>query len=130
MSSFRLTGRDPFDLEERFDAFQMNEHLPLVVGRSASVQSVVANRGFERRRCPELERLHRLHVVMTVDEYRGLARSAEPLTIDDRMPGGGKQLDILQSDRAHVVSNPLRASLHVLCVLGIGADAGNRKELF
>jgi len=127
---FDIDRKRSFDLEKRFDAFEMNVDLALIVGRSTRVEPVITNRCFKRRRSPEFERLHRLHVVVSIDEYRWLAGRAKPLSINDGMSRSGKQLDILQTDRAHVVGNPLSASMHVLHVLTVGADAGDRKELF
>jgi len=98
----QIYRQGPFDLEECFDAFKMNVHLSLIIGGTPGIQSVIAHRGFERRGSPEFERLDRLHIVMSIDQHRRLSRGTEPFSIDDRMSCGGKLLDVLQADHAHV----------------------------
>ncbi len=61
----QLAGR-----RELPDGLDEQEHVPLVVGDPARVQTAVAMRELERRRLPELERIGRLDVEVRVAEDR------------------------------------------------------------
>jgi hypothetical protein len=84
---FMLTGRRPFCAQVRLDRLEVHEHLPLVVGRPARVDLAVADGRLEGRRLPQLERIDRLHVVVAVEEDGRRTLGAEPLGVDDGMPG-------------------------------------------
>src|ERR1043166_3219748 len=73
-----VDGKLARGLEVRLDRLQMEEQLAFVVDGAAGEDLVVADRGLEGRRLPELERLGGLHVVVPIDEERGLAWSAAP----------------------------------------------------
>ncbi len=115
----------PVRLHVRFDGLQMHEHLALVVGSSAREEIAVAHRRLERRRGPLLDRIHRLHVVVAVDEDRRRTRSAEPLAVHDWMPWRLGQVHVLQPDLAHLGRRPLGTAPHVVAMLGERAHAGN-----
>ena len=85
-------------------------------------------RGLEGRRQPELERVHRLHIVVAVDQYGRRALRALALAVDDAVPRGG---DDLAAD-AHALQlgeQPARGALHVFLAIRIAADAGNLQEI-
>ena len=65
-----FTGRRAVLFQVRFDRLEVHEDLALVVGRPARVDLAVADRGLERRRLPQVERIDRLHVVVAVEEDR------------------------------------------------------------
>ena len=71
----------------RLDRLEVQEDLPLVVDRAAGEKLPVPHRRLERRRLPLLQRIHRLHVVVPVDEERRRAFGAAPLAVDDGIPG-------------------------------------------
>ena len=123
-----FTGKTRGLLQMRFDRFEVHEDLPLVVGRSARVDFAVANRGFKRRRLPEIERVDGLDVVVTVEEDRRSTGCVHPVAVDDRIAGCVDQADMLHPDPGHLVRAPLRAALHVACVFRKGTDAGNRQQ--
>ena len=100
-------------LQVRLDRLEVHEDLSLVVGRAAGVDLAVANRRFERRRLPQLERVHRLHVVVAVEEDRRRARGAEPVAVDHRIAGRVDQPDVVQADAPHLVGAPVGAAPHV-----------------
>ncbi len=72
-----VDGKFSGHLMQRLKSFEMDVHLAFVVGRTASVNVAVANGGFERRRCPKVERLGRLNVVMSIEEDRWFAGRVE-----------------------------------------------------
>ena len=63
-------------LQVRLDGLEVHEHLALVVRRPAGVDLAVADGRFERRRFPEFEGSHRLHVVVAIEKDRRRARRA------------------------------------------------------
>ena len=82
----------------RFDRFKMDEHLAFVVCRTASVKVLTANRGFKRRRCPQIKRIDGLNIIMTVKKNGRLSGGVQPFAEDDRMAAGGENLNILHPD--------------------------------
>ena len=114
----------------RLDGLEVHEHLALVVGRAARVELAVADGGLERRRLPQVERIHRLHVVVPVEEDGRRARRAQPVAVDDRVARRVDELHVLETDAPHLIAAPLRAAPHVRGVLGQRADAGNRQQTF
>ena len=129
MKNLMLTGRLPAFLMYASIGLDVHEHLALVVGRAARVDLAVANRGLERRRGPEIERIDRLHVVVAVEEDRRLAWSAEPVAVDDRIAWRVDQRDVLHAGGTKRVGGPLGRAPHVGRVLRQRADARNREVL-
>ena len=115
-------------LQVRFDCLQMHEDLAFVVGRAASVDFAVAHGPLKRRRLPKVERIHRLHIVMAVEENGRCARCAEPVAVHNRIAWRIDQPDILKAHPPHLVGTPFGAPLHIRRVLGQRADAWNREE--
>ncbi len=107
----------------RFDRLEVHEHLPLVVGRPARINLVLAHGGFEGRRLPQVDRIHRLHVVVTVEEDRRRARRVQPFTVDDRIAWRFEQPHVLEADALHVVGAPFGRATHIALVLRKRADA-------
>jgi hypothetical protein len=108
--------------EHRLDRLDVGVGLPLVVGRAAADQAVALFGRLERRVAPFVERVGRLHVVVAVEQHRGLVRAGpHPLGIDQRVPGGG---DLLggESGRLHLGHQPVGAAVHILPVGRVGRD--------
>ena len=72
-------------LQQAFDGLDLDVDLALVVAGAAGVDVVAADLGLEGRRVPLVQRIGRLHVVVAVEEDRGLAGRAEPLGVDQRI---------------------------------------------
>ena len=111
----------------RLDRLHVHEDLALVVDGAAGVELAVAHRGLERRRGPQLQRIHRLHVVVAVEEDRRRAFGAEPLGVDHRMPGRLHELRVVQADPGELGGRPLGAAADVGGVRRQRRDAGNRQ---
>ena len=111
-----------------FERLDVDEHLPLVVGSAAAIETAVAQRRLERRRCPFVERLGRLDVVVAVDQKCRGARRMQPVRRDDRMASRASDPHVLQADHAQVVGQPRRASPQILGVPRLRADAGKADE--
>src|SRR5258708_3105109 len=107
----------------------MNVHLSLVVGSAAAEEISVSHRRFESGRGPELKRLGGLHVRVTVEEDRWLARCFERFGVDERMEICGRNFDGFHAARAELVCHPLRGPLDIRLVFTFGADAWNAQQL-
>ena len=107
------------------------EHVPLVIGDPARVETAVAMRELERRRLPEIERVLRLNVEVRVAEHRRrrlgtlrgrhLAddeRSRAPRNELGRSPGG-----------ADLLRDPFSSRHDVRRVRRVGAHGRNGDEL-
>ena len=112
-------------LQVRFDGLEVHEDLALVVGGPARVDLAIAHRRFEGRRLPEIQRIDRLHVVVTVEEDGRRSLGAEPVAVDHRIPGRLDQPDVLHADPPHLVGGPLGTAAHICLVLRQRADAGD-----
>ena len=96
------------DRAQRFDGLDVHVHLALVVGRAAGVDVAVAQGGLKRRRVPYFQRIGRLNVVMPVAQHGGLAGSVQPVGVNQRMPGGGNDLDVFHARCAQAVGHETR----------------------
>ena len=110
--------------QHRRHRLEVGVGLPLVVRGAARHQLVPLHRGLERRMAPELDGIDRLHVVMPVEEDRGLARRAQPLPVHQRMAGGVDPFR-LKPRRAHLVQQEVARAQHLVLVLRIGRDRGD-----
>ncbi len=63
--------------------------LPLVVTDASRVEASVTNGRFERRRDPQLQRVRRLNIVVSVDQHGRRAGFVE-LLAEDHRPAGGR----------------------------------------
>ena len=124
-----VDGQTTRGREERLGHGDRNQHRPLVVGDAAGVEAAVAHRRRPRRAVPFVERVGRLHVVVSVHQHRRLARRAQPLAVDDRVAAGGKRAHRERTGRRHSRRDPACRPIDVGCVRGIGADARDRREL-
>jgi hypothetical protein len=116
------------DLEVCFERFHVEEELPFVVHRSASEDLSVAHGWLERRRCPQLERLRRLDIVVAVDENGRRAGRVPPLADDNRVAGG--RIDLRRhTDFVEGCIHPLRRAPRVGVVVRLRAHARDAEKL-
>src|SRR3989442_13039348 len=101
----------------------MNVHLSLVVGRGAAEEISVSHRRFESGRGPELERLGGLHVIVTVEEDRWLARRFERFGVNEGVEIRRRNFDGFHSPRAGFVRHPLAGPLDIRVCAHFGAYA-------
>ncbi len=78
-------GQFASGLQQAFDGLDLDVHLAFIVDRAAGEDVVAANGGLERRRFPFVQRIGRLHIVVSVKEDGGLAGGREPLRVDKRI---------------------------------------------
>ncbi len=116
-------------MEMCLERLDVQIELSLVIDRAARVDAPAANRGLKRGRFPELERLGRLNVVMSVNKHRrsAIARFA-PFGDHDWVSVGRDNLRG-QTDIAHARGEPLSCAHHVPAMLGTRADTGDAQEL-
>ncbi len=116
-------------LHQRLDRFYFHPELALVVYRTARVDVVVTLSWFEGRRNPLIQRIRRLHVIVRVAKHRRLARSMQPVGINQRVALSWDHLDVFHSNAPQFARHIVRRSQHVGFVLGKRADAGNAQEI-
>ena len=63
-------------------------HVALAVRGAAGQHPAVLDDGHEGRRLPQVDRVHRLDVVVAVDEHGGLAGGVQPVGVDDGVAAG------------------------------------------
>ena len=115
--------------QQRLDGLEVREQLPLVVARAAAVHISAIDACRKRRKPPLTQRSRRLHVVVTVDQRRGLAARPRPFRIDDGMPRCRQFAHALQADRLQMRRQPSAAPLHVGRPRRLAADARDADEL-
>ena len=110
----QLAGR----AQPGMDRLPVERDLPLVIGCSAPEEQAVLLARLERWRCPKVQWVDRLDVIVPVEQRGRLARGLQPVGVDDRVPGRLDDLGVFQSDpfvllgqvggRAPDVAGPLR----------------------
>ncbi len=85
--------------------------------------------GLERRPHPQVQRIHRLHVVMAVDQHCRCAWGVKPVGIHDGMPGGLRDLNVLQAPTLQPLREKRRSSPHVRSMLAERGDARDPQEV-
>ncbi len=107
--------------EMRLDGLEMREVLAFVVGASRARKFRAANDArLKRRRCPQIQRLRRLHVVMAINHVmRSAVGRASPRAARRRfghnnwMAFGRTDLRV-EADLPAMSHQPLRAGAHIL----------------
>src|SRR5829696_7619341 len=94
-------------LAKRADDSEPHRELAFVVRRAAGKKLPVAQRRFERRRLPQLQRADRLNVVVVVQKQRVIAAPTQ-LAINGRRPTADAQLARLESCTAQQLFGQLR----------------------
>ena len=95
-------------LQVRLQRLDVDEELPLVVGRAAGVDLAILHDRLERRRIPAIFDRRRHHVIVAIDEDgRLVCARAQPLAVDDRIPGGRHDRDVLGAEGNQVLREPL-----------------------
>jgi len=114
--------------EVRLERGDVQPELAFVVDAAARVDVAIADRGLERGRGPELERLRRLHVVMPVDEDRRRARRRlSPLCEHHRMSRGRMRLD-REPDARKMSVQPGGGGGDIACALRARAHTRDAQE--
>ena len=108
----------------------MHVHLALIVGRAAGIEIAIADGGLEGRCFPEFDWIGRLDVEVAVAQHGGLAFGVQPVGVDQGMPVGFDEFDVLHAGIAQLGDDVFGSAAYVLFVFGIGADTGDADELF
>src|SRR5262249_50885051 len=123
-----VDGKLAVEILKRLERFQMNMDLAFVVGGAASKEIAVADHGFKRGGCPQVEGLGRLYVVVPVKKDGGLAWSLEGFGVYEGMQRGGNRFNGLEPSCAQMVADPASGPLDVRLVLAFCADTGDPQE--
>ncbi len=120
----------PPALEQRLVGLHLHPELAFVVDRATRVDVLVALGRLPRRRVPLVQRLGRLHIKVRIAQRGGLAGGMQPVGVNQRMPLGRDDLDILEADALQVGGDHLGGLADIAFVFFGGADAGNAKQVF
>ena len=121
----QVHGQGFLSRQERFRGADMHREVALAVGRTASQHAAFLHDRLERRRLPEIQRIHRLDVVVAVDEHCRLPGGVQPIGVDDRVPARLGDFDMLHADAAKVGGEVLGSRS---AVGGMRRDARNARD--
>ena len=107
----------------------MGMYLTLVVGGATREHPAVVDDRLERRRRPQVQRIHRLDVVMAVDERGGRPFGMQPVGVDDGVERRLLDRDVLEAGPPEGVCEPLGGTADVGSVLRQRRDAGDPQEV-
>ena len=113
---------------EVFEGLDVHEQLALVVVGSAAPDGFVVHLRVEGIVIPLVQRLHRLDVVVAIDQHGAGLGIDDLLAEDDRMAGGLADAGFVGARFQQQVGEGLGAEIHVGLVLGPGADGGDAQE--
>jgi hypothetical protein len=111
------------------DAEDTDQQVGLHVTGAASVDAATANLRRERGRRPQLQRVNRLDIKVTVDQHGSSARGMQPIPVDHRVAGRGKKLNVLQPRAPKTLGCPPGRSPDVVLMLWNGRTAGDPQEV-
>ncbi len=114
--TFKVDRQPPGTAEQCFHGQNRYQHIALVVGSPPGINAIVFDRRLKRRPGPQIQRINRLCVKMSVNQNGGFIACVQPIAINDWMPTGGQHLDIFDVGGLHPRGNPLRCLLHVFFV--------------
>ncbi len=112
----------------RLESLDLRHHLAFVVDRAAGVDVAVALGGLEGRREPLVERVGRLHIVVTIDKHGRLAGGVQPVGIDQRMTLGFDEARVLHSDALELGQERFGGLAAICLVLRQGGDGWNAQQ--
>ena len=112
-----------------FNCLEMDKNLTFIVGRAASIEIVPADCCLKRRGRPKIQGVNGLDVVMTIEQHGRLTGSSHPFAVDNRMAFRFEDLNVLHSDGAHMIRDPLRTSPHVGIMILLRAHAWDCDEI-
>ena len=102
----------------------MSQHLALVIGGTAGPDPSVTDFGLERIAGPEVQRVHRLHVVMAVDEHGAPIRQMGVAGDDHRVFRSFVEF-CCEAEICEFGEQPIGTSTHIIRVPRI---RGNTRE--
>ena len=123
-----IHGKLSVGLPQALQRLDVRQHLALVVGGPASVDLPAHDSGIKRVGVPFVDRVDRLHVVVSVEQDRRLAGRMAPFPIDERVPPAFNDLDGVESALNQLALRIVRRPANVRTVLRKRADAGDSQE--
>src|SRR5580658_7487955 len=107
----------------------MSEHLSFVVAGAPAIEVLATHRRLKWRRAPLVERVRRLHVVVTIHQHRGTTLRSPPRGMHNRMAARRNHLYALEPDAPQMVSQPGCAFFQIAGMCGLGADGREADEI-
>ena len=94
----------------------------LVVADAAAPEAAVRQDRLERRHLPVADRVHRLYVIVAIDQRCRRALRCQPLAVHDRLRAGLQQLHVLRARHMRVYSQRFIREPGRLATLSWGAE--------
>ncbi len=108
----------------------MDIKLSLVIRSTAREQILPTYRWLKGLRLPLIQRIHRLHIIMPIDQNRERRRArGQPLGVDHGMALGRHHLGTRKPGSSQAITEPGCRSLHVRLMLSLGTYAGDTQKL-
>jgi hypothetical protein len=116
-ADFLLTFKQEYQIERNFTLFtkrlfdtqHVRHHLPLVISGAPGPDFPIADDGFEGITLPKLQRIDRLHIVVTIDQNRATSGHMGVSRNHDRVLRRFMKLG-RQAHARELVDEPLRTS--------------------
>ncbi len=124
-----VDGQTSLGLQPGTHGPQVEMDLALVVRRATGEDPAVLDARLEWRPDPQVERIHRLHVVVAIHEDGRCAVGVQPVGVHHRMSAGRGHLDVLQAPSLQPLRHELGRSHHVRVVLRERPDARDAQEV-
>src|SRR6185312_4385812 len=115
---FDVDWQSTLGLEQRLNAQDRREHVPLIVARTARVHAILDDRWFKRRMRPQFQRIYRLSIEVAVDQHCRLTRRVQPFSIDNGMATRRQDLHLLKTGAGQTISYPPGRALDFTGVRG------------
>ena len=123
-----MTGSAPSVSSSASIASSGTSILPLSSVEPAGIESAVLDIGLEGGARPQFERVDRLHVEVPVDQHRRPTRRVQVIAVDDRMPSGWKDLDVVDAEPLQARRHPLARPHDVARMLRQAGDTGDPQK--
>ena len=101
-------------MQHGFDRFERGHHLAFHIGDAAGVDVFTANIRGEGAGFPQVQRIDRLDIVVTVNQDGGrVGTGCQHFTVNNRMPGSLEDLHIAGIEAGQLVCHPLGGALDI-----------------
>ncbi len=108
-----------------FKSLDVHKRLSFIVVGTACINGSVSYFRFKRRRIPQVYRIFRLHIVVSVHQDGGFLRINDFFCIDHRMTGRRVYFCIIGPRFCQKLCILQRTSLHIFCMFLLRTYRGN-----
>ena len=116
-----------FLAQRLLDTKHMGHHLPFVVGRTTRQDYPIVNDRLKRLGRPQLQGIHRLHIVVTINQHRAPTLKMRVLCKHHRMPGRLVQ-GCDQTHAGKFRAQPFGTGTHITRMPRVGRHTGKSEK--